>query len=173
VGLELLSFCVIGSLFNFVLVFGLGMLLRELAPERADQLELTVLREPVVGGGLGLLALAGGGVLIIAATITIIGIPVAALLALGLVLASGIGLAAVGRVVGQALPIEGLATTPAPRLAAGLGVLWLISLVPVGGALVMSCATLVGLGAVVRVVSRRFPRRRPPPVDGPYRSVAA
>ena len=174
-GFEFIPFFFLGGVAQFLLLFGLGMLLRELAPERLDALEVTVLREPATAGLVGLAALAVGTFLILGAAITIVGIPLAVLLALGIGLSMGVGLVAVARVVGQALPVDGLPTAPTPRLAAGLGTLWLVSLVPVGGALALSCASFVGLGALLRSGFRRLPRTPATrgPADGPYRSAAA
>jgi hypothetical protein len=90
--------------------------------------------------------------------ITLIGIPAAIVLALGLFLALYAGVAATASVIGKYLPVRWAHGSPIRELAAGVLVLFVVSLVPVLGAIALGAACMVGLGAIVQT---RFAARSP------------
>lgn len=158
------------------LLFLLGLLLMGLAPERLGALQVAIVRDPVRTGATGVAGYVGSALLIVLLAITILGIPAAVALALLLPIATYVGLAASATVLGACLPIASLRDAPVRRLAAGVVVLFVASLVPVLGTLVVLVASCLGLGALVRT---KF--RTTPPTDlaeradviacGPYRTA--
>ncbi|HET7081553.1 MAG TPA: hypothetical protein VFM49_29345 [Chloroflexia bacterium] len=140
-----------------------GLLILYLLPARIGRIAAAMRGPWPARVGLGLLGLAAAVILVAlglvigvalggASLITILGVPIwLAITAIGPV-AALLGLTAVslplGRWTGRRL---GLAEQP-PQvdLLAGLLVLFLVSLVPVLGGLVLLCAALLGLGAVLQ-----------------------
>ena len=158
------------------LLFLLGLMLMGLAPDRLGALQVAIVRDPVRTGATGVAGYVGSAILIVLLAITILGIPAAVALALLLPIATYVGLAASATVLGACLPIASLRDAPVRRLAAGVTVLFVASLVPLLGTLVVLVASCLGLGALVRT---RF--RTTLPTDladradviacGPYRTV--
>jgi hypothetical protein len=114
-------------------LFLLALVLSGLFPERMTALHKAIIREPVRSGALGVGSYIGAVVLIIALTITVLGIPAAVVLAFGMPIATYVGLAACATVIGAAIPSEKLSDRPILRLASGVGVLFVGSLVPFVG----------------------------------------
>jgi hypothetical protein len=121
-----------------------------------------IIREPLRSGALGLGTYVAAVVLIIALAITVLGIPAAVVLAFGVPLATYVGLAACATVIGAAIPAEALNDRPILRLASGVGVLWVCSLVPVIGPLLVAVVACIGVGALVRT---RFRTEAPRELD--------
>ena len=93
--------------------------------------------------------------------VTLIGIPVAALLWLSLAFVVPMGLAAIANTVGTSMPLGKVRRTQAMVLAVGLLALMIVSHVPVLGPLVMSMAICVSLGAVLRTRLGATPKGLP------------
>ncbi len=158
-----------------VLLFLLGLVMMGTSRER-----LTVLRDELVarpvrstfGGFFGTMA---GTVLTIVLTLTLIGIPGAFVVGGLLFLAGCVGWTAVGAWLGGALPLGFLKDRPVLQLGVGLGVLFLLGLVPTFGTLITTVVVLAGTGAVIATnfggKKRNKPPRRPVPT-GPFRNAA-
>lgn len=163
------------GLVSYALLFVLGLLLMGLARERLDALQLVLVRKPARAFGLGVLGFAGAIAAIVVLAITVIGIPAAVALAVALPFAVYVGLAAVASVLGAVLPLTALKDRPVLQLAAGCGALWLASLVPFAGDVVVAVTAALGLGALVVT---RFGKASTldlgpePTPSGPYRTSA-
>lgn len=141
---------VAGFFLQFAGLFGLGFLLMLFAPQRMKQLEATIRREPVVNGLVGALGMLAMIPLTIVLAVTLVGIPVAALLWLSMFFFVPAGLAATASVLGQAVPTGKLRKTQALVLAVGLLALLLVSKIPVLGAIVLALVICVAMGAIIR-----------------------
>ncbi|UJR82002.1 hypothetical protein [Sandaracinus amylolyticus] len=131
------------------LLFLLGLVFMGLAPARLSMLQSTLVKQPLRVLASGFLGVIAGAVLTLVLVITILGIPAAIVLALGLFLGAYLGLAATASVIGAALPIAALKDRPVLQLAVGVAILFVVSRVPVIGGLLVVGATLAGLGAVI------------------------
>lgn len=154
-----------------VFLFLLGLLLIGVGRERLGAMQVTMIKDSFKTAGAGLLGYAAAVVAIVLLCITIIGIPVAVVAGLALPVATYIGLAAAATVIGAMLPLPQLQGKETAQLAAGVGVLFVASLVPVVGGIATAVAACLGFGALLRT---RF-RDVPPsdlPAGGPYRSSA-
>ncbi|MDH5492184.1 MAG: hypothetical protein OEY14_09535 [Myxococcales bacterium] len=153
-----------------VLLLALGM--RALAPERLAIVQRAIVREPLsaISHGLAGMLLAWASILGLA--ITLIGLPIAALLALLALLFGWLGLASSATILGALLPLEALDERPMIRLLAGVGVIWLVSWIPWLGDLLLLLVATAGCGAAMRT---RLGRRALPEAlgQGPYRSAIA
>ncbi len=155
-GLSLAAFLV-----QFVVFFVFGFLLMVFAPQRMKGLESAVRAQPVLSGAVGLLALVLTLPITVFLLVTLIGIPVAALLWLSLAFVIPMGLAAIANTVGTSMPLGKMRRTQAMVLALGLLALMIVSHVPVLGPLVMSMAICVSLGAVLRTRLGATPKGLP------------
>jgi len=163
----------VSSLVSYALLFVLGLMLMGLARERLDALQLVILKRPARAAATGILGFVGAIVGIVVLAITIIGIPAAIILAIALPLAVYVGMAAAASVLGAALPIASLKGRPVLQLAAGVGTLFVASLVPFLGTLLVAATAVVGLGALVVTRFEKASRvdLGPDPVpSGPYRT---
>jgi hypothetical protein len=159
------------SFVSHVLLFILGLLLMGVAKERYEALQVTIVKKPLPSFGYGLLGIVGAIVAIVVLAITIIGIPAAVLGAIALPIAIYVGLAAFAAVFGAALPVEQLRGKPVLQLAAGVGTLWLVSLIPFMGAFATAVAAALGLGALFITRFRTTAQLPPDPTpSGPYRT---
>ena len=125
---------------------GAGLLVLALAPGLVRRAEDTLAARPVaaVGAGLAAAALGTGAAVILA--LSVVGLPVSALLVGGLALGASVGGVAVCSAVGERIP----SVQPHGRWAAflvGLLGLGATSLLPVVGMAVPAAALTVGLGA--------------------------
>jgi hypothetical protein len=161
------------GLFRYAVLFLSALALLGATPERYSALQRTVVRAPIRAAATGLLAAIGGLVVAVVLAITIIGIPAALVVLLLLPLAGYIGFAAMAGVIGAALPVRTWKDRPIVQLAAGVGVLFVVSHIPVIGGLALVLLAFAGLGAVVLT---RFGRSAPGDIDyrplgsGPFRS---
>lgn len=155
-GLSLAAFLV-----QFVVFFVFGFMLMVFAPQRMKGLESAVRAQPVISGVVGFLALLLALPLTVFLLVTLIGIPVAALLWLSLAFVVPMGLAAIANTVGTSMPLGKVRRTQAMVLALGLLALMIVSHVPVLGPLVMSMAICVSLGAVLRTRLGATPKGLP------------
>ena len=158
------------SLIAHGLLFLLALVLSGLFPERMTALHKAIIREPVRSGALGVGSYIGAVVLIIALTITVLGIPAAVVLAFGMPIATYVGLAACATVIGAAIPSEKLSERPILRLASGVGVLFVGSLVPFVGPILVAIIACIGVGALVRT---RFRTEAPRDLDTAAHSASA
>jgi hypothetical protein len=145
------------SALKHALLFLLGLLFMGLAPSRLEAIQSKLMREPLRSLASGFLGLVAGAALTLVLTITIVGIPGAIVLALGLCWGAYLGLATTASVIGAALPVASLAGRPVLQLAVGTAILFVVSRVPVIGTLLTFFAMLAGLGAVI--VTRGGARR--------------
>jgi hypothetical protein len=156
-----------------VLLFLIGLVLLGAARDRLGAMQVTIIKDGLKTAGTGLLAYVVAALAIALFALTIIGIPVAIVIALALPVVTYVGLAAAATIIGAFLPVRELRGREVLQLAAGVGVLFVASFVPVVGALVTIAAACLGFGALVRT---RFAPAPPPdlPNDGgPYRAPAA
>lgn len=155
-----------------VLLFLLGLALIGVWRERLGAMQVTMIKDGVKTAGTGLLAYVGAGLAIVLFAITIVGIPVAAVLALALPVATYVGLAAAATVIGAALPLPQLKGREVAQLGAGVAVLFVASIVPVAGTLATVIAACLGFGALVRTRFEPRPPKDLPEEGGPYRTPA-
>jgi hypothetical protein len=134
---------------RYALLFLGALLFAFLAPERFGRLHTAVRRAPLRSIAGGTVAFVAASLLSIVLVITIIGIPVAFVLGLALFVAASMGLATVGHLVGQALPVRALEGRPVWRLGAGILALFVVTRVPFFGWLAFLLALAIGTGAVV------------------------
>lgn len=152
------------------LLFLVGLVMLSTMREQLTRLQDELAARPVRSGFGGLFGFVGGLVLCVVLCITLIGIPVAALLGAVFVLALLAGWTAVALRIGAALPIGALKDRPVHQLAAGIVVLFVIGLVPTIGPLLSTAALLAGLGAVMATKFGSKPRRATRHVStGPFR----
>lgn len=155
------------------LLFLLGLLLIGTSRERLRALQVTMIEDGAKTAGVGLLGYVAGALIVVLLALTIIGIPVAVLVGLALPVATYVGLAAAATVIGAALPLAPLKGKEVLQLAAGVGVLFLASLVPVAGGIVVACAACLGFGALLRTRFAATPPTDLPTGEGPFRTPAA
>ena len=161
------------SLVSYGLLFVLGLLLMGVARERLDGLQLAIVRQPLRALGYGLLALFAAAVTIVILVVTIIGIPAAVVLAVGLPFALYVGLAGAATVIGAAIPASALSGKPVLQLLAGCGALFVAGLVPFVGDILVAVAAAIGLGALVLTRFQKAGSISPETLGaGPYRSPA-
>jgi hypothetical protein len=161
----------LSGLVSFVLLFSFGLLLQSLMRDRMTALHVVIVRDPVRAWATGALAGLSAVVATLVLTLTIVGIPVAVLLALALCAAIYIGLTAVAAVTGALMPTDRLRDKPALQLLVGVALLYAASLVPGVGTFVLFVAGLLGLGAVVLTRLRETPPVMPTTESGPYRTA--
>jgi hypothetical protein len=137
------------SAMRHALLFMLGLVIMGLAPSRFRMLQGHLVKQPLKSFGAGFLGAIAAVLLALVLVITIVGIPGAVVLVLLLFLAAYSGLAAAASVIGAALPVPSLKDRPVMQLGAGVGVLFVVSLVPAIGPLLVVAATLAGLGSVL------------------------
>lgn len=149
-----------------------GLVMMGVAPERLAKAKAQLVAQPWHALGVGFLGLLGALAAIVAACLTVIGIPIGVLLAIALPLAGIVGVGISASVVGALLPIEALRDQPVKQVAAGALSLAVVSLVPVLGALVGLAAAFAGVGALLTSQEHRlFGRGRGPGSMGPYRTA--
>lgn len=139
----------------------LAFVLARLAPFRLDRIGNAVMDDPVRAGLSGLLAAVVTALAATLLAVTLIGIPVAMLVALAAWLATLLGLVAMADRLGQRVWPEG--RDRGGRAALGgflLGLGWAaLAFVPVLGVPIRSVAGLVAFGAVVRTRVGEWPPR--------------
>jgi len=140
---------VFGSAARHTLIFLLGVLLIGAFPRRHAAMARSLVDRPMRSTAAGFLGMLATVVLCIAFAVTLIGIPVAIFLAVLAVVAACAGMAVVGTVIGAALPLEKAKQRPLLQLALGVAILWVLSLVPVLGFLVLLILGSAGYGAVL------------------------
>ena len=155
------------SLGGFTLLFLLAFGFSRVAGDRFHTLRAAMVRAPVKAPLVGLAFFCAAIVAILGSAVTVVGIPVALVLAVALALAVYLGLGMSAAVLGAVLPVPRLRDNETAQLAAGVGLLFLVSLVPFFGGAALALATLFGLGAVAMTRLGRRPVMPAP--EGPYR----
>lgn len=141
------------SLLGVVVMAGLAWLIASLAPRPLHRTESAARGFPVVSGALGGLVLITALPLVVSMVFTLILIPVAGIVLIGLGAAAVLGVVAAGLGVGIRIVRRLGRSWSAPRVAA-LGtavlvaVLQLVALVPVLGVVVVGITLVICLGAV-------------------------
>jgi hypothetical protein len=156
----------LSSFSRHALLFVLGLVLLGAFPSRLSGVTSAIQAAPLRAGALGVLGVLGAAVLSVLLTITLIGIPAAIVLLLGSALALYAGLAATALVVGGMLPFGSVRGQPIRELAVGVLLLFLLSRIPVLGAIAMGVACAVGFGAIVSTRFAAPPLPPAPPAEG-------
>lgn len=151
------------------LLFLVGLVLLGTLRERFVRWKDELASRPVQSGLGGLFGLFAGGVLCLVLCITIIGIPVAAILGAVLVIAVVAGWTSAALWLGSVLPLRVLKDRPVHQLGAGVIGLFIAGLVPFVGPLIIIAAVLAGFGAVMATTLLARPRRDRPSPTGPFR----
>jgi len=132
----------------------LAVIIGLLLPNQLKRVSDTVIREPLVAGGVGVLTIIVAPIVLMLLMITVLLIPVSLLGMIVLILAVFYGFVAVGYEIGQRIAAL-LKTSWSPSISAGIGVL-LLSLVtgyatfiPCIGMLIGIIVSIIGLGAVI------------------------
>ncbi|PTL85669.1 hypothetical protein [Vitiosangium sp. GDMCC 1.1324] len=153
-----------GFLLTFAMLFGAGFLGQLFFPARMKELGAEVRAQPVKSGVVGLLGALALIPTLVVLTVTIIGIPLVLALTVVVPLVTALGFAAVASELGAKLPIPSSRKTQAMVLAVGLLILLVLGRIPVLGPLVLTMATMVALGAVIRTRFGYRPRGIPEPI---------
>ena len=164
---------VVSMAMKFGLLFLLGLFLIGITRERLGALQVAMVREPVRATALGLLTAVGAVIAAVLLTLTVVGIPAAVVIGVMLPVGMYVGLAAAATVLGAAFPIAALRDKPVLQLAAGVGTLFVASLVPLAGSIALILATALGLGALMMTRFRKDVPSRDRTPAGPYRTSGA
>jgi len=139
----------LSSAASFGLLFLLGVLLMGVARGRLRGVQRAIVQAPVRCGVIGLLSAVATVFILVALTVTVVGFPAAVVLAVLVPAAVYVGVAATASVLGAALPVPAVRGRPVLGLAAGVALIYVTSLVPVVGTLLLISVAAVGFGAVV------------------------
>lgn len=149
---------------QFALLFGLGFLGQMFFPARMKELGEEIRARPsknVFVGVFGALALIP---LTVVLCITLIGIPVAFALLVASMLGTALGYAAIASELGTRLPVMRGRKTQAVVLALGLGLILIVSHIPLVGFLLNAFLIPLAFGAVIRTRFGYRPRGMPEPI---------
>jgi len=135
---------------KFALYFALGLLIVALFPRRVDSVAGAMIASPWKSTFTGLLGIVATPVLVLLLVVTIIGIPLVAVVAL-LVLAAGVlGFTALSFHVGRSLPLRVERSAWVLQLAIGTAIVVLVTQIPIVGGLAWIAAALITFGAALR-----------------------
>lgn len=154
----------VGKFGQAVVIAGIGMLLALFLQPQLDRTANTIVRQPWVSGGYGLLAFIVLPVVLVIMTLTIILIPVVAVVVLLVPLAWLFGVIAIGQEVGDRFA-KAINQVWAPVLSTGFGtfllmlVIGFLELIPCFGWIPSAIVALLGVGATVMTW---FGTRNPP-----------
>ena len=154
----------VGKLGQAVVIAGIGMLLTLFLQPQLDRAANTIVRQPLISGGYGLLAFIVLPVILVVMTLTIILIPVVAVIVLLFPLAWLFGVIALGQEVGDRFA-KAINQVWAPVLSTGFGTFLLmllvgfIELIPCIGWIPSTIVALLGVGATAMTW---FGTRNPP-----------
>lgn len=156
----------------FGLLVVLGMIMLGVAPLRTRALAAAVAAHPAKSLGLGILVILGALASMILLSVTVIGLPLAAVLAVVVACAAALGLTGVSILIGELLPFSSLRDRQFTKLLLGAGILVVALAIPYAGGILGVIATILGLGSLA------LTRLRPGHMvfsgaggKGPYRSV--
>lgn len=154
------------------LLFLLGLVLLGTSRERLDILRSELAARPfrnMFGGGFAFVA---GCLLAFVFFLTLIGIPGAAVLGTLLFAGACVGWVTAAWWLGGVLPIAALRNRPVMQLAVGLGMLFLVGLIPKIGTLLVLVIAAAGFGAVWATKLGKMPRGgRRHVATGPFRGA--
>jgi hypothetical protein len=140
-------------------LFVVGTVLLALAGRRMEALRVEAASRPMRSIALGLLGTFGGAVILIALTVTVIGAPIALVVAI----LAGFGvigaMCAVLSVVGEGL-LRHKTENPYVHLAVGCGLFVGLSAIPWVGSIAVACVVLAGVGVLVATRGAGFFVRR-------------
>ncbi len=154
----------VGKFGQALVIAAIGMLLTLFLQPQLDRAANTIVRQPLVAGGYGLLAFIVLPVVLLVMTITIILIPVVAIVVMLVPLAWLFGVIALGQEVGDRFA-KAIHQVWAPVLSTGFGtfllllVVGFIELIPCVGWIPSALVALLGIGATIMTV---FGTRNPP-----------
>ncbi|MEC7519982.1 MAG: polymer-forming cytoskeletal protein [Myxococcota bacterium] len=158
-----------------VLLFLLGLVLLGTARKRFSNLRGELAARPLRSAFGGLLGALCGGILVVVFAVTLIGLPASVVLGGLLFVGLWMGWTTSAWWIGSVLPFALLEERPVAQLAVGVGVLFVVGLVPKVGTLLVLGAILAGLGAVIATgFGNQSPRKsgaRHVPT-GPFRTSA-
>ncbi|MBN9685150.1 MULTISPECIES: polymer-forming cytoskeletal protein [unclassified Corallococcus] len=149
---------------QFALLFGLGFLGQMFFPARMKELGDEIRANPARNFWVGLVGMAALIPLTIVLCVTLIGIPVAFALLVASMLGTALGYAAIASEVGTRLPVMRGRKTQAVVLALGLGLILLVSHIPVLGVFLNLILTPLAFGAVIRTRFGYRGRGMPEPI---------
>jgi hypothetical protein len=167
---------VAGVLARYAVYLALGLLLLALFPRRLEAVAAAMFANPVKSLLAGLLGLLAQPFLLVLLVVTIVGIPLVAVQALGLLAAGIMGFTALAWQLGRALPSGVQRGAVVLQLAIGTAILVALTAIPFLGWLVWAAVTMFTFGAVLRT---RFgqpevlPTVAAPPVVPPPAAPAA
>ena len=142
------------------LLFVFGAILLALATQRMDTLQTEIASRPMRSFALGVVGLLVFGLLVLAFTLTIIGIPIAFIGSLIAVVAGYAGMCAVLTVVGGAL-LRHKTRNPYIHLALGCFLFMVAKALPFVGNVVLLAVMLLGIGTLVATRGAGyFPKRK-------------
>ena len=151
-------------------LFVIGTALIALLGRRMDSLRGEVAMRPMRSIALGLVGSMGFGVLLVALCVTIIGIPIAFVVAIAAVFAVLGAMCAVLSVVGEAL-LRHKTENPYVHLAVGCALFVAVSWIPWVGTLVVSAVILAAIGVLVATRGAGYMVKRNGPNNStPYRT---
>ena len=136
------------AVLRYSLLFLASILFLGLAPERFARVQRAVVERPVRTLAAGILGVLASAIVMVALCVSLVGIPVAMVLAILSPLALAAALAVIVPVLGAMLPIRALEGRPVARLAAGALTLFVVTRIPVVGGIAIMLALLAGLGAL-------------------------
>jgi len=143
-----LAWSFVHGLATFVVFFVVGWILLALAPQRLEAVAGTLAARPLRSGLIGMLGAVVAALTSCLLVVSILGIPLVPLVALGIVAAIVFGMAAIALRLGRALPL-GHEKGGVLSLAMGTLVLVVLRHIPWVGGLVIWLLTLFAFGAVV------------------------
>ncbi|MCY1032371.1 hypothetical protein OV207_12945 [Corallococcus sp. BB11-1] len=149
---------------QFALLFGLGFLGQMFFPARMKELGEEIRARPGKNAFVGVVGMLALIPLTIVLCITLIGIPVAFALLVASMLGTALGYAAIASELGTRLPVMRGRKTQAVVLALGLGLLLIISHIPVLGVLLNLLLIPLAFGAVIRTRFGYHSRGMPEPI---------
>lgn len=139
---------IMGTIVLFIILFAFGLVLFALSPSRLQAVGNVLAARPIKSGLVGILAAIVATLLTALLAVSLIGIPLALLLVLGVMMASLFGLAALALRLGHAIPLWPAKNT-ALALAMGALAILIVCQIPWLGGFLLWLATLAAFGAVV------------------------
>ena len=152
----------VSILVEFAVFFVLGLLFLTLAPRRLEAVSGALAHQPLKTVLTGLLATVAMPVLAVLLVATVIGIPLVAVQALGIVVAGMLGFSALALFAGRRVALKLDRGGQVLRLALGSALLVVVGQIPVLGTMAWITGWLLVFGAVVRT---RFGQTPPAVLD--------
>lgn len=159
------------ALTNTAVLFVFGAVLLALAGRKMEELQGEVAARPMRSFALGIVGVLGFVVSVVALIITIVGIPVAALMLFGGVMAMYAAFCAVLTTIGRAL-VKHKTDSPYAHLAVGCLLFLIVGHLPVVGDVATLVLGLIGIGTLVATRMAGMWPGKQPPFEGPYRTAA-